>query len=63
MGVGGVAAGVVDFAILFVANYGLMKNKKYSDPTDVGHAVEMLRAVLGQVRRQHHCWAGLPCQP
>jgi hypothetical protein len=43
-------AGVVDFALLFVANYGNTRGKKYPDPTDVGHAVEMLRDVLGQVR-------------
>ena len=44
-----ISAGVVDFALLFVANYGNARGKKYSDPTDLGHAVEMLREVLGQV--------------
>jgi hypothetical protein len=42
-------AGAVDFALLFVANYGNTRGKKYQDPTDLGHAVEMLRDVLGQV--------------
>lgn len=46
----GWVAGAVDFAVLFVANYGSARGKKYSDPTDLGHAVEMLREVLGQVR-------------
>ncbi len=47
-------AGAVDFALLFVANYGNARGKKYSDPTDLGHAVEMLREVLGQVSWQAH---------
>lgn len=48
----------MDFALLFVANYGNARGKKYSDPTDLGHAVDMLRDVLGQVRldaRRHAC--------
>jgi hypothetical protein len=51
----GWVAGAVDFAVLFVANYGSARGKKYSDPTDLGHAVEMLREVLGQVRMRGTC--------
>jgi hypothetical protein len=42
------AAGAVDFALIFVAHYGLPK--KYTDPGDASHAVDMLREVLGKVR-------------
>eukprot|EP00882_Tetradesmus_deserticola_P022266 GHRQ01024160.1.p1 GENE.GHRQ01024160.1~~GHRQ01024160.1.p1 ORF type:complete len:189 (+),score=50.18 GHRQ01024160.1:232-798(+) len=38
--------GAVDFALIFVANYGLPK--KYTDPGDASHAVDMLRQVLGK---------------
>jgi hypothetical protein len=59
-------AGAVDFALLFVANYGSARGKKYSEPTDLAHAVEMLREVLGQVRRGP-CWitcmALVACRP
>jgi hypothetical protein len=41
------AAGAVDFALIFVANYGLPK--KYTDPGDASHAVDMLLEVLGKV--------------
>jgi hypothetical protein len=53
-------AGAVDFALLFVANYGSARGKKYSEPTDLAHAVEMLRVVLGQVRLLDHMH-GLRC--
>jgi hypothetical protein len=43
-------AGAVDFALLFVANYGNARGKKYNDPNDLAHSVDMLREVLGQVR-------------
>uniref|UniRef100_A0A383WJK7 FIST domain-containing protein n=1 Tax=Tetradesmus obliquus TaxID=3088 RepID=A0A383WJK7_TETOB len=38
--------GAADFALIFVANYGLPK--KYTDPGDASHAVDMLREVLGK---------------
>lgn len=40
--------GAVDFALLFVANYGNARGKKYNDPNDLAHSVDMLREVLGQ---------------
>lgn len=49
-----VVAGVVDFALLFVANYGNARGKKYNDPNDLAHSVDMLREVLGQVRGGGH---------
>lgn len=66
LGLTGVA-GVVDFALLFVANYGNARGKKYNDPNDLAHSVDMLREVLSQVRgtlclQQSHL-KPRPCQP
>jgi hypothetical protein len=43
-------------ALLFVANHGSAKTKKYSDPADISHAADMLREALGQVRRGAVGW-------